>query len=543
MIKGYPEPPIREATPGAEELVMGGLDMEVKATGCSRAARMLWLPMCWALLALAAACAKRPAPVSPGPRRPAEEVEVQLGKAADQKIREEFDVYTDKPELVAYVASVGGRVATVSERSALSWHFEVLDSPDANSFSLPGGYVYVTRGLLARLNLEDDLAAALAHEIAHVAAKHAMAELSKLEGPSLSAAGPSLFADPHEAPRLGQLTDLALKLALQGFPLEREREADELGAIYFTRAGYNPRGDLFVLRALQMLRAEDPARAEPWFASHPSAEARIANLKTEITDLKESGSKALLRPLRRDDYLLKLDGLSLGSGTKAGYVSGGRYVSTRESLTLDVPPGWSATPGAGEKVLQMSRAAEGYRAELRIQTKLTPGTPTEAARRYAASFSKEGLEPLGPLTQATLPVGEGAVAHLKGRDARGRSELVRMVFLGRFDRLIVLSMTVPEEKAAETEQMFMDLAGSIKYLSPSGSSGRPDARLALRRTKPGDTWESIAAGEVGSADFSSKLASFNGLTPNKPPPVGTLLKIPPRSVFEDEGADGKANGG
>src|SRR5207249_11197797 len=105
------------------------------------------------------------------------------------------------------------------------------------------------------------------------------------------------------------------------------------------------------------------------------------NLKTEIAEIKKTASAALGRPLRRDEYLQQIDGLALGSGTRGSYLSKGRYVCARESLSVDVPAGWTASPGSGERVLTMARPAADCRAELRVQLKLTPGGSADVARQ------------------------------------------------------------------------------------------------------------------------------------------------------------------
>src|SRR5262245_42730937 len=133
-------------------------------------------------------------------------------------------MYAEQPALSAYVAFVGQKIAAKSDRPKLAYTFSIVDTPEINAFALPGGYVYVTRGILALMNSEDELAAVLGHEIGHVAARHGAAQLTKAQAAQLGLAGVAALTDPRYAGLATNLASMAMNLAMQGYSRDDERE-------------------------------------------------------------------------------------------------------------------------------------------------------------------------------------------------------------------------------------------------------------------------------------------------------------------------------
>ena len=152
------------------------------------------------------------------------------------KIVAQFGVYRDK-ELTAYFERVGNRVAKESSRPDLKYHFTILNDDTVNAFAVPGGFVYITRGLLMHLNSESELAAVLGHEIAHITEKHALR--SQGRGKLLGAAT-IVTAILTGTPGVQQIGNLFSDVLLKGYSREFELEADEVGALYMAKAGYSP---------------------------------------------------------------------------------------------------------------------------------------------------------------------------------------------------------------------------------------------------------------------------------------------------------------
>ena len=490
--------------------------------------RTIWIAtlMAAALAALAGAgCAVNPATGRTELMTVSEKQEVEIGREADKQVRQEQGIYAEKPELAAYVASVGRKIAAKSDRPGVQFQFAIVDSSEINAFALPGGYVFVTRGILGRMCSEDELAAVLGHEIGHVAARHGAAQMSKAQIAQVGLTGISVLSDPQYASALTGLAGVAMNLAMQGYSREDERQADELGVKYATRAGYNPLGAIDLMESFKQLETSEPSTLQKWFASHPRTSERIRNISQEVAVMKRKNPGALKRPILRDPYIDKIDGILYGEVNNSGYVSGNRYIGVKDAYSLTIPDGWTARLSG--PLVTLERDSEGARAEMKIELLPRVAVSGDLAREYARKAASQGLEVLGPVTKAGLPAGEGAIVKLRAKDREGRAVIARKIFLVRFDKSYVLTFITPEEKSDELETVFQTLTGSIKYLGPLDAAKAPPPRLGLYTTLEGDTWVSIASSKVGPGASAKELAELNGREPGKPPKAGLLVKIPP----------------
>ncbi len=211
--------------------------------------------------------------------------EIELGRRAAAEVEFELPLVEDR-EVTDYVEGLGVRLARNSARSHLRYRFRVINSDDVNAFVLPGGFVYVTRGLVENAGDEAELAGVLAHEIGHVAGRHHASKIrrDKLASLGLSAAGPLLGAGmraiaKREAGRAG------VRGLFQRFGREDEREADRLGAKNLYDAGYDPRAMLSFLERIAAEQQSRPGRVQRFFASHPSLEERADHIGDLIETL------------------------------------------------------------------------------------------------------------------------------------------------------------------------------------------------------------------------------------------------------------------
>jgi predicted Zn-dependent protease len=251
--------------------------------------------------------------------------------------------------------------------------------------------------------------------------------------------------------------------------------------------------------------------------------------------VREDGSRASRQgPARegRDEFLKSIEGLALGAFNKDGYIADGKFFSRKYLLSLDIPNGWSAGFGEGERVLLLTQRKDGYTADLRIGPVMRPGSAAEIAREYSRHSASEALETLGQVTRSSLPVAEAATLRLRGIDGRGRRVEVLKAFLVRLDLELVLTIAAPEEKFGAVEETFMQWCTSLKYLKASEIPEHSEPRLSIVSAKSGGTWDSIALRIYGSTESAAKLAAYNDHKANEPPGPGDLIKIPPRIVFE-----------
>ncbi len=237
------------------------------------------------------------------------EKEARIGLRENQKVLKQFAGAYDDPDLARYVSGLGTLLAKTSELQDLEFRFTVLDSPIVNAFALPGGYVYVTRGLLALAENEAQLASVLAHEIGHITARHTAERYGQAVLAQAATLGVGILLGGTEAKLLGT----GATLVLRGWSRTQEFEADTLGVRYLTRAGFDPdamAGFLSRLRAHSRLEAElrgEPGRADAFslLQTHPRTTDRINQA------IKAAGVKPVAQPIvAREIYLRLIVGIT-----------------------------------------------------------------------------------------------------------------------------------------------------------------------------------------------------------------------------------------
>jgi predicted Zn-dependent protease len=291
-------------------------------------------------LGMVAACVTNPATGRRQLILIGEERAIELGAQADPEIRAEYGVYGDEP-LAGWFEGVSSKLAEVSERSHLPYRFAILDSPIVNAFALPGGPVYATRGLLAHANSEAEVAAVMGHEIGHVNARHGVEKLSQqqLLGGVLGAA--SLVVGERWS-GLVDAAGLGAQALLLQYSRDAEREADELGIRYMTRAGYDPRGMPRFMSILDRLSARADGALPTWLSTHPDPGERAETTREmarPIVETARSEGRSLI--VKRDEYLGRLGGLVYGDDPRKGFTRGRVFHHPDLRFRLDAPEAWT----------------------------------------------------------------------------------------------------------------------------------------------------------------------------------------------------------
>lgn len=274
-----------------------------------------------------------------------ESQEIEIGRKNHPEIMKEFGKY-DNGALQEYVQSVGARLAEQSHRPGLIYRFTVLDSPVVNAFALPGGYIYITRGLMSYLNSEAELAAVLGHEIGHVTARHGVRQQSANQAAQFGYAVGALLLPSLRSKGGQQAFNMLGGALLSGYGREHELESDRLGAQYLAKSGYDPQAMIEVIGVLkdQEIFGKEQAKKlgqEPQgyhgvFASHPDNDTRLQQVVGEATALAASGENKIGRQI----YLQQLDGLVFGDGEAQGIRSGRHFYHGPMGFALDFPEKW-----------------------------------------------------------------------------------------------------------------------------------------------------------------------------------------------------------
>src|SRR5256884_6093923 len=250
-----------------------------------------------ALAALAAGCAVNPATGSRQLMLVSESQEIALGRDYEPQVAGSIGIYSDSG-LQRYIQQFGARLAASSERPNLPWSFRVVDDPVVNAFALPGGFIYVTRGILAHLNSEAELAGVVGHEIGHVTARHSASQMTKQQLAQVGLVVGSIASS--EFGRYAGLASQALGVLFLKYSRDHERQADDLGLRYLRRVNYDPREMPHVFEMLtRVSQAQGGGRVPEWLATHPDLENRGGRIAQEAAAPPQSFSGAAVN---RDAY-------------------------------------------------------------------------------------------------------------------------------------------------------------------------------------------------------------------------------------------------
>jgi predicted Zn-dependent protease len=449
-----------------------------------------------------------------------EENEVKLGAREHQNIIAQYGVYRDK-DLQDYVTLVGQRVADQSTRANLEFHFTVLDDDIINAFALPGGYVYVTRGILTHVNTESELAAILGHEIAHVTEKHGLRNQSKAKLLDLAAQVASMVTGTAGVYDLGSILGGVLQ---KGYSREFELEADAVGSEYMAKAGYSPDA---MLNTIEILKAKDRieiahARKEErtpnvyhgFLSTHPDQDTRYKQAILEANSLLADYEETI----QKDEFLEKLNGLRYGPTKQIGVVRKNVFYHSKLGIKFRFPQGW-----------RIESSARGVQA---VSTVSDAVLAISTARMSKKVGGKEFLEGLGmnvregkDLTIGKLPAFLGIADRAETPFGR-RPVRVAAIFNERRRIAYVLTGAGAQDlHRIAADRDFIATIFSFDKMTALDRKKAVKPRLEVITVEEGMTMEQLADASPITNYALDKLRVINGLYPDGQPKVGQKIKI------------------
>ena len=296
------------------------------------------LAAAFAVAALAAGCATNPVTGKQQLSLVSEQQEIQLGRQGSQAVAQQIGLYPD-PELQEYVSRIGKAMAAESERPDLPWTFGVVDDPSVNAFALPGGFIYLTRGIMTHFNNEAELAAVLGHEIGHVTAKHSVQQISRQQLASIGLGLGMIFVP--ELRNYGDLAQTGLGLLFLKHGRDAERQADDLGLRYMVAENYDPLQMPAVFRTLERVsQAQGQGRLPGWLSTHPAPSARAERISDEVAAAASANAP---RVVDRREYLARIDGTVFGEDPREGFFRGNTFYHPELAFQLTFPQGWQVS--------------------------------------------------------------------------------------------------------------------------------------------------------------------------------------------------------
>jgi predicted Zn-dependent protease len=334
------------------------------------------------------ACVRNPATGNLQLNLVSESQEIEMGKQAAQEVEQSIGLYKD-PKVEAYVSKMGQSLAEQTNRKGLPWQFHVVEDASVNAFALPGGPVYVTRGILGTLMTEAQLAGVMGHECGHIAARHSANQISKAQVAQLGLGIGSVLS-PQLA-SLGQIAGAGLQVLFLKFSRDDENQADKLGFAYMANDGYDPRQMVDVFKTLERVgKLAGAGKLPEWLQTHPDPGNREKAAEERLKELKVDFSKA---KVNRDEYLSTIDGLVYGDDPRQGFFQGPKFFHPELKFQLTFPDGWK-TQNTPQAVAGISPKQDAI-VQLATAGKVSP---EEAAQKF---FSQKGMQ-RGQAAQITV---------------------------------------------------------------------------------------------------------------------------------------------
>ncbi len=467
------------------------------------------------LLLSSALLAGLPAAAGWLPNLMSREDEARIGAQEAPKVTQEFGGEYDDPELSKYVSSVGQLLASASNEPG-KYTFTILDSPIVNAFALPGGYVFITRGLLALADNEAELAGVLAHEIGHVTAHHAAERYSQSIFAQL---GLGILGAVTGSDFLSQIGGAVAQLALRSYSREQELESDILGVATMSRAGFDPHAMSTFLSKLQAndrLQAEvagQPGAADGFnlLSTHPRTADRVEQA------VQQAGGITVRDPIvARDIYLGKIDGIIYGDNPDQGVIRGRHFIHPKLRFQFEVPQGYQMINTAAAVLAQRKEGGQ-------IIFDFAPRTGDYSMATYLTSIwgQKVNLQQVESINVGGMPA---ATAWTRVSSKQGPQD-IRLVAVAFDPKPIArfFMMTPPKQTAGLSEGL-KRTTYSFRRIGEAEAAAIKPYRLRIVEVAPGDSVQTLAARMPFTEFREERFRVLNGLGPSAVLAPGSLVK-------------------
>jgi predicted Zn-dependent protease len=437
--------------------------------------------------------------------------EVKLGRETDVQVVQEYGLFED-PKLIPYLDDICQRLGKISHRPNLTYQFKILDLSVVNAFAVPGGYVYFTRGILATINSEAELASLMGHEIGHITARHSAKQYSRAQLTQLGLGVGTILID---SPILSGLAQLGAGMLFLRFSRENEREADDLGVEYSSKAGYDATQMAGFFETLERMNpGSDRSGLPGWFSTHPSPENRVPAVRAKA---KEWQQKLGLRDWKtnHDLYLKEIDGLMFGDDPRQGYVEENVFYHPNLRFQFPVPTKWKLN----NKPSQVQMVSEGEDAIILLSV-ISGSSSREAAGTFVSKTNANVIKSNAIQINA-LPT-QQVISEI-----RTQKEAYRLMscFIEKGRNVFVLHGVTSISRFQNYGPLFENMMRQFRELSdPRRINVKPN-RIRVRYTKTTDTLGNVLQSFGVPKEKLKEMALLNGGDLNQVIPAKILIKV------------------
>lgn len=443
-----------------------------------------------------------------------ESQEIAIGQESHPEVLAEFGSVEDQA-LQEYFSRIGLEMAKISHRPDLPWKFTVLDSPVVNAFAVPGGYIYLTRGILAYMNNEAELAGVMGHEIGHVTARHSVTQISQQELLGLGLGLGSVFSSRFR--QVSSLAEMGLGVLMLKYSRDYERQSDQLGIQYMAQAGYDPAQMSRLFQVFEGLREDQGAAIPNWLSSHPGPPDRIQATAAAAEKVKQENPGRQYK-VNSDALISRIDGIVHGENPREGFVENGRFYHPDLRFQLEVPQGW--------KVQNTKSAVAFVEPGGNAMVQLTLVPPKEGQTPEAVGGTIARQEGIQFIEGAPLRINGNAAYQGRYRmqaDAGTVEVLAAIISYGQ--NMYQLAGMAPASAYSSFARSFDGtIRGFRELIDARALSVQPD-RIRIYRARKGETLRGIMKSQPQSAMTVEDLALLNRLDPDQALNAGTSVKL------------------
>jgi predicted Zn-dependent protease len=449
--------------------------------------------------------------------------EKKLGEEEAKNVETQIGLFDDA-RLTGYLEALGQRLARESPRQDVAYRFRVVDMSEPNAFALPGGYVYVSRGLLALVNSEDELAGVVGHEIGHVAARHSVQKISK-QGPVAAVfgvvAGLASWI-PMVGGIVGGIGELTQSLIFAPYDRSQETQADQLGQDIAAKAGWDPAGLSGFLTTLgrEVDLTTKGGRRPSFFDSHPANPDRIAKTASHARTLRRAE-----RPPISDShqaFLTRLDGLVVGQRAANGLISGRTFRHPDFGIFIQFPERWELENGP-RKVVAVAPDRD---AAIVLGAVAEGDDPMEGARALDRAIKSPVSSRARRTTINGLPAAHTRI------EAESKVGL-DFTWIAHDGVVYQVAGLAPLQRFASAQPAFATTGSSFRPLTAAELADVKEYRLRIVKARAGETLDALAR-RTGSAWSKEEIAVANGLAAGTPLAEGQLIKVTNVQPYEPQ---------
>jgi predicted Zn-dependent protease len=448
------------------------------------------------------------------------EREASAGREASQQVEQEMGLVQD-PAITGYVSALGARLAAQSPRKDTSYRFFVASMPETNAFALPGGYIYVSRGLLALANSEDELACVIGHEIGHVAARHSAQRETRAAGVGLLSAlgtiAAAVLGGAEAAQAAAQLGQVAGAGLIASYGRDQERQADTIGQQMAAKAGFDPAGMASFLRSLERETTLQlgKTRRPSFLDSHPATPERAATAAGLARQLGSRG--AAPDAAKRAAFLQRFEGVMVGEDPAEGVVRDNLFLHPDMDFRLRFPTDWRVQNGRSAVGAMEPQGA----AMIVLEAQEKGDDPRAAAQRYV-NANAQGLQ---IVDHGPTRVGGARAYRARALAASQQGTLgVHFTWIAHHGMILRLQGVTAQQSLGRFGPLFERTAENFRPLTPDERSSIRERRLHIATARAGEMLEALSE-RTGNAWSLEQTAVANNLVPHDRLEAGQRVKV------------------